>query len=193
MRLLASGDGIRSQSIEWANPEPPGIAAAGPATTAHVGEPPSVGRERESAARLKDRGASLRKVDEHPHVLARHRPAVASPSPHRRRDGHGGERDRSHTHDPRFSACYRMGRRCYSHEGGPRQRRGESLALSNRSAGSLANAVSTAASTPGGIVFRTSVGRSGSALTTFATIAWIELPVNGGSPVSISYVTAPNA
>src|SRR5687768_15379260 len=69
----------------------------------------------------------------------------------------------------------------------------KSLALSNRSAGSLANAVSTAASTPGGIVFRTSVGRSGSALTTFATIAWIELPVNGGSPVSISYVTAPSA
>ena len=68
-----------------------------------------------------------------------------------------------------------------------------SLGLPKRSAGSLASAVSTAASTCGGIVLRISVGRSGSALITFATIACTVAPVNGGSPVSISYVTAPSA
>ena len=68
-----------------------------------------------------------------------------------------------------------------------------SLAFAQRSAGSLASAFSTAPSTFGGIVLRVSVSACGSALNTFATIACTVAPVKGGSPVSISYATAPSA
>ena len=68
-----------------------------------------------------------------------------------------------------------------------------SAAVVKRSAGSFARPVSTACSMATGIVLRTSVGRSGSALRTFATTAWTLEPVNGGSPVNISYVTAARA
>ena len=68
-----------------------------------------------------------------------------------------------------------------------------SAAVPNRSAGSFSSAVSTAVSTCGGMVWR--CGRSGRGLsvTTRATIACAVEPVNGGSPVSISYSTAPSA
>ena len=68
-----------------------------------------------------------------------------------------------------------------------------SAALANRSAGSFCSAVSTAALRCGGTDFRTSSGGTGSAVITFATIACAVGPVNGGSPTSISYVTAPSA
>ena len=68
-----------------------------------------------------------------------------------------------------------------------------SAALAYRSAGSLASAVSTAASMCGGTVLRTTDKRSGSLLMTFATMACTLLPVNGASPASISYVIAPSA
>ena len=68
-----------------------------------------------------------------------------------------------------------------------------SAAVANRSAGSFSSAVITAASTWRGIVWRCgSIGR-GVSVTTRATTAWAVLPVNGGSPVSISYSTAPRA
>ena len=68
-----------------------------------------------------------------------------------------------------------------------------SPAVANRSAGSFWSAVNTAASTWGGTVLRwTTMGR-GSSVSTRATIACDEEPVNGGSPASISYVMAPSA
>ena len=68
-----------------------------------------------------------------------------------------------------------------------------SAAVAKRSAGSFSSAVSTAASTCGGIVCRCgSIGR-GLSVTTRATTACAVVPVNGGSPVSISYSTQPRA
>ena len=66
-------------------------------------------------------------------------------------------------------------------------------AVGKRSAGSLASARITAASTPGGTVSRSTDGATGRSLMTRATIACTEPPENGGSPVSISYMTAPSA
>ncbi len=59
-------------------------------------------------------------------------------------------------------------------------------AVENRSAGSFDSAVSTAASTCGGTVFRCSVSERGSSVITRAKMACAVGPVNGGSPVSIS-------
>src|SRR5688500_7855956 len=50
-----------------------------------------------------------------------------------------------------------------------------------------------ACSTPAGTISRTVCSAVGRSVSTFATIAWTVDPVNGGSPASISYVTAPNA
>ena len=61
-----------------------------------------------------------------------------------------------------------------------------SAGVAKRSAGSFSNAVSTAASTCGETLLRWAVSGAGSAVITLATIAWAVLPVNGGSPVSIS-------
>lgn len=66
-------------------------------------------------------------------------------------------------------------------------------ALANRSAGSLASAHSTACSTPGGMVSRSAVSATGFSVRTFATMLCTDAPVKGGSPHSISYVTAPSA
>src|SRR5690348_16595866 len=66
-----------------------------------------------------------------------------------------------------------------------------SAAVANLSAGSLASAVSTAYSTAGGTVSRSVDTAVGLSLMTFATTACTLDPVNGGSPVSISFVTAP--
>src|SRR5436190_16273809 len=68
-----------------------------------------------------------------------------------------------------------------------------SAAPANRSAGSFSIAVSTASCTCSGIVPRRVIGSTGDSVMTFATIACAVGPVNGGSPVSISYVTAPSA
>ncbi len=59
-------------------------------------------------------------------------------------------------------------------------------ALANRSAGSLAIDLATAAATLCGTVFRRSVTGRASSATIFITIAWAVAPVCGGSPVSIS-------
>jgi hypothetical protein len=66
-------------------------------------------------------------------------------------------------------------------------------AVAKRSAGSFSSAVSTAASTCGGIVWRWGSSGRGLSVTTRATTACAVLPVNGGSPESISYSTAPSA
>jgi len=66
-------------------------------------------------------------------------------------------------------------------------------AVPNRSAGSLESAVTTAASTCGGTVLRCSVIERGSSVITRAMMACAVGPVNGGSPVSISYSTQPSA
>ena len=66
-------------------------------------------------------------------------------------------------------------------------------AVGKRSAGSFASAASTARSTCTGTVSRTLRGDTGRSVSTRATIACTLEPVNGGSPVSISYVTAPSA
>ena len=66
-------------------------------------------------------------------------------------------------------------------------------AVANRSAGSFESAVRTAASTWGGTVFRCSMSERGSSVITRAMIACAVGPVNGGSPVSISYSTQPRA
>jgi len=68
-----------------------------------------------------------------------------------------------------------------------------SAAVANRSAGSFSSAVNTAPSTSGGTVCRCEVSERGFSVTTRATIAWALAPVNGGSPVSISYSTQPSA
>ena len=51
----------------------------------------------------------------------------------------------------------------------------------------------TAPSTGDGTVSRTRLGGTGRSLTILATIACTVAPANGGSPVNISYVTAPSA
>jgi len=67
------------------------------------------------------------------------------------------------------------------------------FALAKRSAGSFASARSTAFSTPGVTVSRTARSDGGFSDSTRATMACTVAPVNGGSPVSISNVTAPSA
>ena len=57
----------------------------------------------------------------------------------------------------------------------------------------FSSALSTAASTCGGMVWRCGIIGRGLSVTTRATTACAVLPVNGGSPVSISYSTAPSA
>ena len=59
-------------------------------------------------------------------------------------------------------------------------------AVANRSAGTLASALCTAASTCGGTVWRVLAIAIGSSDSTFATIACSVFPVCGGSPVSDS-------
>ena len=61
-----------------------------------------------------------------------------------------------------------------------------SAAVANRSAGSFSSAVSTAASTAGGMLRRCAVSPAGSAVITLATMACAVGPLNGGSPTSIS-------
>ena len=75
----------------------------------------------------------------------------------------------------------------------PRRASLNSRAVAKRSAGSFSSAVSTAASTCGGTVRRCVVSGLGASVIIRATIAWAVAPVNGGSPVSISYATAPSA
>jgi hypothetical protein len=69
---------------------------------------------------------------------------------------------------------------------GSRRALANSAAEVNRSAGSLASAVSTASSTAAGTVSRTREGAIGFSVIILATIACAVLPVKGGSPVSIS-------
>ena len=66
------------------------------------------------------------------------------------------------------------------------------LAEANRSAGSFASPHSTAIATLGGTVGRSARTDCGSVVISFAMIACAVAPVCGGSPVSISYVTAPS-
>jgi hypothetical protein len=61
-----------------------------------------------------------------------------------------------------------------------------SAAVANRSAGSFSSAVSTAASTWRGIVWRWVPSERGLSVRTRATTACAVFPVKGGSPVSIS-------
>ncbi len=68
-----------------------------------------------------------------------------------------------------------------------------SPAFANRSAGSFSSAVRIAASTYGGTVCRCPVTERGWSVMTRATMACAVGPVNGGSPVSISYSTQPSA
>ena len=68
-----------------------------------------------------------------------------------------------------------------------------SRAVDGRSAGSFESACAIAASTCGGTESRARESGVGYSVITFATIACAVGPVNGGSPASISYVTAPNA
>ena len=69
----------------------------------------------------------------------------------------------------------------------------KSCAEAKRSAGSFARALRTVLSTCGGTVSRTARGGVGRSVITLATMACTVEPVNGGSPVSISYSTAPSA
>jgi hypothetical protein len=71
--------------------------------------------------------------------------------------------------------------------------RAKSAAVANRSAGNFARLRLTAASTAGGTVSRSVVSGVARSLKSRATMAWTVAPVNGGSPDSISYVTAPSA
>ncbi|CAN5836237.1 hypothetical protein BH24GEM1_BH24GEM1_30070 [soil metagenome] len=61
-----------------------------------------------------------------------------------------------------------------------------SAAVAKRSAGSFSSAVSTAASTCRGMVWRWVPSGRGLSVSTRATTACAVWPVNGGSPVSIS-------
>jgi len=61
-----------------------------------------------------------------------------------------------------------------------------SAAVPNRSAGSLCSAIRTASSTASGTVGRCRLGGAGVSVITLATIACAVLPMNGGSPTSIS-------
>ena len=69
----------------------------------------------------------------------------------------------------------------------------KSAALGKRSAGSLSSAVSTAVSTCDGTARRSAEGWRGSSVISLAITPCAVGAVNGGSPTSISYVTAPNA
>jgi hypothetical protein len=69
----------------------------------------------------------------------------------------------------------------------------KAAALAKRSAGSFSNAVSTASSTVVGTRGRARRMAVGCSVRILATMAWAVLPVNGGSPVSISYVITPSA
>ena len=61
-----------------------------------------------------------------------------------------------------------------------------SAAVAKRSAGSFSSAVSTAASTCGGMVCRCEVSDRGVSVTTRAMMACAVGPMKGGSPQSIS-------
>ena len=62
----------------------------------------------------------------------------------------------------------------------------KTFAVSNRSAANFSNAFATAAVTFGGTDFRSSVTGRGVSVTIFMMICCAELPMCGGSPVSIS-------
>ncbi len=68
----------------------------------------------------------------------------------------------------------------------------KSAAVENRSAGSLARAFVTVASTCGGTDGRSTVKGAGIAVRILATTAWADAPTNGGVPASISYNVAPS-
>ena len=68
----------------------------------------------------------------------------------------------------------------------PRNAAANSAALANRSAGSFSSAVRTASSTASGTRSRCRWSGTGFSVITLAMIACAVLPVNGGSPVSIS-------
>ena len=70
--------------------------------------------------------------------------------------------------------------------GAPRSASANSAALANRSAGSFSSAVRTASSTASGTRSRCRWSDAGFSVITLAMIACAVLPVNGGSPVSIS-------
>ena len=67
------------------------------------------------------------------------------------------------------------------------------FAESKRSAGNFSSAQCTAAATFTGTFRRMTVSGCGSYVISRAMIACAVVPVNGGSPASISYVTAPSA
>ena len=62
----------------------------------------------------------------------------------------------------------------------------KALALSNRSAGSFSSAFATAAATLAGTDFRNFVTAAAGSVMIFMMICCAELPMWGGSPVSIS-------
>ena len=64
--------------------------------------------------------------------------------------------------------------------------------VANRSAGARANAFTIARSSGTGIVSRNRRADGTGSLKRLAMIAWLVGPVNGGSPVSISYNTQPS-
>jgi len=68
-----------------------------------------------------------------------------------------------------------------------------SRALENRSVGDFASARITASSSDRGTTSRTTRNDVGRSVISFAIIARTLGPVTGGSPASISYVTAPSA
>ena len=68
-----------------------------------------------------------------------------------------------------------------------------SRAFENRSAGALANARITALSSDRGTTSRSTRNDVGRSVISFAINARAVGPVTGGSPASISYVTAPRA
>jgi len=84
------------------------------------------------------------------------------------------------------AAASATGRRAVLAYDGSRSAAANSAAEANRSAGSFSSAVSTAASTWRGMVWRWGRSGRGLSVTTRATMACAVEPVNGGSPVSIS-------
>lgn len=68
-----------------------------------------------------------------------------------------------------------------------------SRAEAKRSAGNFSSAFATAPATCAGTDFRCAVSSFGTSVMTLATIACALGPVNGGSPINISYVTTPSA
>jgi hypothetical protein len=83
------------------------------------------------------------------------------------------------------SGCSDTGRR-------PASASANSVAVAKRSAGTFASARITAASMCSGTVSRVKRMVCGRSCRTLAMIACTVLPACGGSPVSISYATAPN-